>query len=210
MIVNEIFASIQGEGHNLGAPSVFVRLAGCNLKCQWCDTKYAKTGKKMTPRQVVDEIVKKGNGIKNVIFTGGEPTLQLNEIHKVMGLLSSNYTYEIETNGTNPIEAYWKWDTINISPKKESINLEVLQKLAPLRRVYFKFVVEDENNLIFWESLVNKLRLKKSNRIILMSEGVTDEDLKKKAPWLIEKCKENGYRYSPRIHIWVWGKKKGV
>ena len=80
--VNEIFYSVQAEGFNVGRPAVFVRFSGCNLKCQWCDTKH-KTFRIMS----ADEILKKIMCITPlhpnimVVFTGGEPTLQLEQIH---------------------------------------------------------------------------------------------------------------------------------
>lgn len=114
--INEIFYSIQGEAHNTGMPVVFVRFSGCNLKCKWCDTEH-KTYAKMTEDEIVKKI--KTYGCNNVIFTGGEPTIQnIDGLHKK--LLASGYWVGLETNGTN-VAVLFDW--VTVSPKSQN-NLE--------------------------------------------------------------------------------------
>ena len=119
--INEIFYSIQMEGHNTGKPVIFVRFSGCNLRCEWCDTKHWGYTQ-MTVESVFWEIAKY-LPCKNVILTGGEPTLQ--DYKKLCDVLNvENYWLGIETNGTNEIptdpgEAIFNW--ITISPKTISI-----------------------------------------------------------------------------------------
>jgi len=117
--VVEIFRSIQGEGANAGMDATFIRLAGCNMKCSYCDTDFSKG--KTYP---IDELLKglQRLGSKNIIWTGGEPTLQLNrEIISVFK--QKDYYQAIETNGSNPVPK--GIDYIACSPK---VGLNVLKK----------------------------------------------------------------------------------
>ncbi|MDR3326714.1 MAG: 7-carboxy-7-deazaguanine synthase QueE [Prevotellaceae bacterium] len=117
MRVVEIFYSLQGEGANTGKPAVFVRLAGCNLDCSYCDTDW-KSGKEMSVEEILLEIKKYPS--KMVIWTGGEPTLQLTD--EWLSHFSEFYNC-IETNGTNSVPS--GIDYISCSPK---VSVEVLRK----------------------------------------------------------------------------------
>jgi len=113
--VVEIFHSIQGEGRNVGRSAVFVRLSDCNLNCDFCDTDWS-TGQTMTPLEILEEVRKYSSAADYpnnlLIWTGGEPTLQLtNEIIAVF----SDYYNCIETNGTNEVPS--NIDYISCSPK---------------------------------------------------------------------------------------------
>jgi len=111
--INEIFYSIQGEGRNTGIPMVFIRLAGCNLRCSFCDTAYASEGgRKMSGREIVDEVRKYKS--KWVCITGGEPFLQ--DLTSLVNLLKiEGLNIHIESNGTvfQPINPDW----LTVSPK---------------------------------------------------------------------------------------------
>lgn len=113
--VNEIFYSVQAEGQYAGHPAVFVRLCGCNLKCPWCDTKYHNEGTFYTKQELESAVQKLSKDKKNVIvvFTGGEPTLQLKDEEELL----KGYRRHIETNGTRPVA---KWiDYVTCSPKSD-------------------------------------------------------------------------------------------
>lgn len=122
--VTEIFYSLQGEGARAGEPSVFVRLAGCNLACGFCDTEF-ESGKEMTCDELVVEMWKavfRASGLKTtesgkplwIVWTGGEPTEQLTEEHvRFFGL--NNWKQAIETNGTNKVPDGVDW--VVVSPK---------------------------------------------------------------------------------------------
>jgi organic radical activating enzyme len=97
LLVNEIFFSIQGEGANTGMPAVFIRLSGCNLKCDFCDTKH-DTYNEMTVAEVKAEVEK--YKCLNIIWTGGEPTLQLTT--EILSYFS-DYRNCLETNGTRQV-----------------------------------------------------------------------------------------------------------
>lgn len=142
--VAEMFTSIQGEGKFVGAPSFFIRLAGCNLRCEWCDTKYSWSKGKNLPES---EIMKKvPNWIKHVVITGGEPLLQPIE-NLVSGLKTKFIT--VETNGTIvrkiPTEDVNLWV---ISPKPQfKYNHQINYYSANTRERLWKFVVGDENDV---------------------------------------------------------------
>lgn len=120
--VNEIFYSLQGEGGRSGQPSIFIRLAKCNLTCSFCDTDFER-GVKMTTDEVLREI--EPYGCKWIIWTGGEPTLQLNDA-VVTFFKEKGYLQAIETNGTRRVPQ--GIDYITCSPKQQ---FEKVRELIP-------------------------------------------------------------------------------
>ncbi|RNC64909.1 7-carboxy-7-deazaguanine synthase QueE [Proteiniphilum sp. X52] len=120
--VNEIFYSLQGEGGRSGQPSIFIRLAKCNLSCSFCDTDFER-GVKLTTDELLREIEQ--YGCKWIIWTGGEPTLQLNDA--VVALFKEKgYLQAIETNGTRRVPE--GIDYITCSPKQQ---FEKVRELIP-------------------------------------------------------------------------------
>lgn len=240
----EIFHSIQGEGKSIGVPSVFVRTSLCNLHCIWCDTDYTwnwvgtrfphvndalpgyqKFQKKewiveCTPAQVAEEVAV--FGCENVILTGGEPMLQqpaLCELMQLLRLKSSDYRFEVETNGTLKPGADFDAaiDQYNVSPKLENSNnpLKLREKPAAYRffaqspKASFKFVLAAEKDLAEVLQLALTYRIA-AEKIWLMPEATGREALAEKRQWLVEICKKYGFRYSDRLHVQIWGSKKGV
>lgn len=107
MKISEIFLGIQGEGKEIGLPTVFTRFIGCNLRCKWCDTKYAyEGGVEMNAEQIYEKIVQVGEWTKRVCLTGGEPLLQnIENLKRLLKLLTtSSYYVSVETNGSIPLE----------------------------------------------------------------------------------------------------------
>ncbi len=122
LTVNEIFYSLQGEGARTGRPSIFIRLSKCNLRCSFCDTEY-DSGEEMSLEEIHKDIEK--FGCKWIIWTGGEPTLQLND--KIVALFKERgYKQAIETNGTKRVPN--GIDYITCSPKQ---NFEKVKELIP-------------------------------------------------------------------------------
>lgn len=115
--INEIFYSVQGEGARAGSPNVFVRFAGCDLACGFCDTEF-ESGKPMTAQEIVTEALRlmphNGPASCSVILSGGEPTLQYDE-ELSLALRSMDIFTAIETNGNNPLKAPVDW--VSCSPK---------------------------------------------------------------------------------------------
>ena len=112
MRINEIFYSLQGEGHFTGVPSIFIRFAGCNLKCPFCDTQH-EPYEEMSMQDIIDRI--KGFVGRHVVFTGGEPSLQLTA-DICRQLKDLGYDIQVETNGTHELpEGCIDW--VTCSPK---------------------------------------------------------------------------------------------
>ena len=133
--VNEIFDSIQGEGANLGKKVTFVRLAGCNLSCKWCDTEYNSY------YELTAEEITLSCG-ENVIITGGEPTIH-NLIPLLQKLKKQNKWVGIETNGTNDITGIRKYiDYIAFSPK-ENTHKSFIENADEIRIVNNNLKLED-------------------------------------------------------------------
>lgn len=116
MRINEIFYSLQGEGRYTGTAAIFIRFAGCNLKCDFCDTKH-QPYKEYTDNEILREI-KRYAPCKTVILTGGEPTLQITT-EFIDLLVGAGYLVNIETNGTRPLPPFVDINWIVCSPKFE-------------------------------------------------------------------------------------------
>ncbi len=136
--INEIFYSLQGEGMNTGTPAVFIRFSGCNLHCDFCDTKHEE-GTMMSDKEIVDEVRKYPT--KMVILTGGEPSLWIDK-----GLIDELHTIHkyitIETNGTHTVPDGIDW--ITCSPKKDG--KVVLHHIDELKVVYEGQPLEQYDN----------------------------------------------------------------
>ena len=233
-LVNEMYPCLQGEGTELGVPSLLVRFQICNLRCTWCDTPYTHTLKSDTKKvrrwekdELVSEIVRTSPS-KKVIFSGGEPTLW-NLAPVFAGLREHNegWNFEVETNGTQIphkkhasfTEAHYEHAQWNISPKGknagESWDPESLRFWAQLSkahpRVFFKFVVrkefaaEDLAEVKEFEELAQPPK----GRILLMPEGTTIES-QIQTKWLHDICLEGDFRFSPRLHVLLFGSQRGV
>lgn len=218
MRISEIFYSVQGEGPNLGTPNIFVRLSGCNLRCIFCDTPYALEGGWVcTIAHLVAEIRKFPS--LNVVFTGGEPMLQQNELVTLMNVLvdvSMLYHFEIETNGSIIPKKAMKEivDCWIVSPKMSNAgikpyNLSRSFLLGTLNNVYFKFVVVKPSDL---EEILEYLKHNPigPEHVFLMPEATTVEGHNRKLPWIIEFAKQHGFRVTPRLHILAYGNVRGV
>lgn len=171
--IAEIFDSIQGEGCFVGVPATFIRFAGCNLKCEFCDTNHKAT-KEMTVNQIAREI-----HYPNIIFTGGEPTLyDLNAFHflvtKKIG--GSRCYIHVETNGTNPVPDWVSW--VTCSPK-----LETNYQIAPKHVDELKFIV---NNKFQIEHIFQAMsKLSKQPRFVWLQPQDNDPEFMKRVYNLI-------------------------
>lgn len=220
MKVSEVFYSVQGEGYNIGLPSIFVRLSGCNLKCVWCDTKYALKGGRNVEFDVlaheVDEL-RDQNDCNHIVITGGEPLTQVRGLGKFIDVInSSGFTYEIETNGTIPPSQlisnmtyrggtnwpeYW-----NVSPKlasskndvvkaeNETAMIEFVDRANHQKNVCFKFVISGSvigfNN--DWTNMSDLVCRYhiQHDHIVVMPEGIDSLTQVEALPELIDKVKE--------------------
>jgi len=214
--VCEIFYSIQGEGVNAGSPAVFLRTSGCNLRCDWCDTKHAwKTGKKVSVDDVIASVKRLSQGTKRLVITGGEPLMWHRQVRAIVDSLSG-FDIEVETNGTLP-PVHSHHVQYNVSPKlsnskasrKRRIVPENLSQFVALDS-YFKFVVKDIKDINEVLSLVDEFSIPR-DRVILMPLGSTTRELQLRALITLKLCLVHGFRYSPRLQIEIFGKSsKGV
>lgn len=152
--ISEIFYSIQGEGLLQGLPFIFIRFSGCNLKCNWCDTKYAwKDGKEMTEKEILKKIEK--FNCKRICFTGGEPYLQKIEF-LFKFLKKKNFWISVETNGT--IWENIKFDWITVSPKIEGKVLHPNGYNEKFKKVAseFKYVIINKKTFDFIDRDIEK------------------------------------------------------
>ena len=149
MKVNEIFYSLQGEGHYTGTPAVFVRFAGCNLRCWFCDTDFEK-GDEMSEDEIVEAVLQYPT--RYVVITGGEPTLQITA--SLCDKLHAHGLYlMMETNGTRPLPEGCQIDWITCSPKLIDVE-EGMRKLATIRLRHI-----DELKVVFEDSPTQDMAL---------------------------------------------------
>lgn len=159
---------------------------------------------------------------KNLVLTGGEPLLQQKAWVELMAELRASdptYWFEVETNATLlPTDAFDALiDQYNVSPKLENSNnsqkirekAEVYEFFGQSPKAWFKFVIAAQTDLDEVLGLIEKYRLS-AHQIYLMPEGTTPEQLKSKQPWLVEQCKKYGFNYTDRLHIHIYGSKRGV
>jgi 7-carboxy-7-deazaguanine synthase len=222
-LVNEIFYSVQGEGASIGLPAIFLRLQVCNLTCQWCDTRY--TWDPLHPDYShyqsvgLEELLPRLTGYpcRRLIITGGEPLLHTAAIEKLLEQLGNEWMVEIETNGTLPGSALIRERCqLNISPKLPSarnraktIKPAVLNLLTNSRDPWFKFVVSGREDYAAMVNIIEQCHLPKE-RIIVMPEGQDAGTLAEHALEIVELVKESGYRLLPRLHVMLYGNRRGV
>ena len=230
MLISEIFYSIQGEGVLTGVPSVFVRTSGCNLRCNWCDTPYASwnpEGEQRSVAQVLAEI--QNHPAKHVVLTGGEPMIAKDIAVLAKAIRTIGHHITIETAATVMPEGI-ACDLASLSPKllnsvpdaRLSVTWrkkheatrwqpDVVRAWIDAYPYQFKFVVAEPIDVDELEGMLTSLdRDIPRERVLLMPEGTTLEAIRARAGWLGELCKARGYRYAHRLHIELYGNKRGT
>jgi organic radical activating enzyme len=215
--VSECFLSIQGEGPSAGTPAHFVRLQGCDVGCHWCDSKYTwgtSGGRETTVDDVLEEARALGEA-PMIVITGGEPL----EHEGVFALLDRAVALwprvEVETSGVvaprmSHARLFW-----NVSPKLPSVTerwpdtWRHATAWAHDANATFKLVIGDARDRDDALRLLAEHAIPAA-RTMLMPEGLTDDQVRSHAPLVAETCKQHGFRMSPRLHIWMWGAKRGV
>ena len=227
MKISEIFYSVQGEGLLVGTPSIFVRTSGCNLRCVWCDTPYTSWAPEGT-EQTVEAILEEAQRYpaRHAVVTGGEPMIAPQIAELTAGLRGLGLHVTVETAGT--VFAEVACDLMSISPKLANstpwerdggrwakqherirIDVEVLRRLMASCAYQLKFVVERPEDLPEIRAIVERTGAA-SERVVLMPEGTDAGVLHERGQWLVEIAKQEGFRFSPRLHIELWGNRRGV
>jgi 7-carboxy-7-deazaguanine synthase len=229
MKLSELFYSIQGEGKLMGVPSVFIRVSGCNLRCVWCDTPYASwnpEGQDETVNGILEQADK--FAARHVVITGGEPFIMNDLAELCEELKKRNCHITIETAATifSPV----KLDLASLSPKllnstptsreggkfaraheQHRLNIPVIQQFIDSSPEFqLKFVVSDPGDLAEIEDLLGKLKRWQPSDVLLMPEGTDRQTLESRANWIGGVCKRTGYRFCPRLHIMLYGNKRGT
>jgi len=222
----EIYKSIQGESSFAGRPCIFVRLAGCNLRCSWCDSEYTFTGGyKLSEEEVVAEIEKLAP-VKLIEFTGGEPLLQEREVVPLMErLLGSGYELMIETSGERPVEnvpkAVHKIMDVKCPGSGESGRFRTTNLASLTERDEMKFVITNRDDYEYARAFIRDNALEGRVGGILLSPAFsktptperTTENCLLDPRELVEWMLADGLnaRLSLQIHKYIWEPmKKGV
>ena len=231
MLISEIFYSIQGEGELTGVPSVFVRTSGCNLRCTWCDTPYASWNPEGEARSVAQIVaaVETYPTARHVVLTGGEPMIA-KEIRPLAAELKKiGHHITIETAATVAPDGI-VCDLASLSPKLLNSTPDAVEHAAWRKKheatrwqpeivrawidaypYQFKFVVSRPEDIDEMEHMLAALHREiPRHKVLLMPEATSLEKMRTRAGWLGELCKTRGYRYAHRLHIELYGNKRGT
>jgi 7-carboxy-7-deazaguanine synthase len=228
MKIADLFFSIQGEGRLVGMPSAFVRTTGCPLRCVWCDSDYTSwhpQGETMTVAQVLSRLAELPT--RYVVVTGGEPLIAPGIEELCAGLHERGYHITIETAAVVFKEV--ACDLASLSPKltnsiphqreggrwatrhdRQRLRPDVIQAFLDRSDYQLKFVIERIEDVEEALAIVDSLRGVDPAKVLLMPEGTQREELDRRAAWLVEVCKQHGFRYCPRLHIELFGNRRGT
>lgn len=207
MILNEVFYSIQGEGLNIGKPAIFVRFGGCNLRCKWCDTKYAWEGNRDISLPALFKEIRKFSECKHLVITGGEPMLQQGAISAIRSEFP-DYYIEVETNGSQKPQCENDADLFTVSYKTKNSGNQPYELKTRNKKCVYKFAVASEKDFYEIEEIIKKYKLPR-DKVFLMPEGKTRDKVLRESGFIVEYCLKKGYIFTPRLHILMWGAKRG-
>ena len=209
MIVNEIFSSIDGEGLRTGELATFIRLAGCNLRCRYCDTEYAlenNSGIEMSVKEILKEIKKYKN--RNITLTGGEPLTHKGINELIEELIKNNYLVNIETNGSINIDQYVGKCLITMDYKCKSSLMEKTMMLSNLEKLketdVLKFVINSDDFECV-EKILSEFNIKS---YVYISPIFNEIELSEIVEFM-KKCNEKGINMSKvrmqvQLHKIIW------
>ena len=209
-----------------GTPSVFVRLAGCPLRCRWCDTKYGwdeTAGTDYSINKIIQAVLQFQT--RFVVITGGEPIINSDLPQLVQKLKESGKHITIETAGIAFIPAL-PCDLMSISPKLSNstpaepeltkIHEDVRLDIAVLRALIngysyqLKFVVDSENDLPEIQQTLEKIGNVDSEKVMLMPQAKTRDELLAKSPMVADMCKRTSFAFCHRLQVLLWNNERGT
>ena len=227
MQISEIFYSVQGEGKLVGVPSLFIRTTGCNLRCTWCDspeTSWRPAGESMDVDAILNRVA--DHPARHVVVTGGEPLIApgIEELTRRLGEVGRHVTIETAATVFKEVAC----DLASISPKLGSstpwtraggrraeaheqlrVDVDTIRRLMVGGDYQLKFVVDAPEDVAEIDALLERIGTYESSNVLLMPQGVTQEELAERGRWIVELCKQRGFRYCPRLHIGLYGNVRG-
>jgi 7-carboxy-7-deazaguanine synthase len=228
MKIADLFYSIQGEGILQGVPSAFVRTTGCPLRCVWCDSEYTSwrpEGETMTVEQILARLA--DFPTRHVVVTGGEPLIAPGIEDLCAALRQRGYHITIETAAV--VFKELACDLASLSPKltnsipyereggrwaerhdKQRLRLDVIGAFMERGEYQLKFVIDRAEDVAEVRTIVDQLHGVDPSRVLLMPQGTQADELNRRAAWLVEVCKQHGFRYCPRLHIELFGNRRGT
>lgn len=234
--VSEVFESVQGEGPNLGRPSVFVRLAGCNLHCKWCDAAYTwrfsdqhphesgvvYNAKEQVHRMTHEDLIGCIDSYlsSHIVITGGEPLLHREPVIQLIQTLkrrAKTFTFEFETAGTlRPLAGMVKDISYTVSPKlsnsgnspEECLNLTILREFRSIGAA-FKFVAQRVEDLEEIDTIVTTCGIR-PRQVYIMPEGTDIETISRRSADLVRDIIDRGYNLTTRLQIITFGNIRGT
>jgi 7-cyano-7-deazaguanosine (preQ0) biosynthesis protein QueE len=225
LVISEVFgATVQGEGPSIGRRCGFVRLGRCNQACEWCDTAYTWNWEQFDPavelhELPVDDVLAQLDAmdVDMVVVTGGEPMLQQRALEPLLGAIKGRgWRVEIETAGTiAPSMAEDLVDQWNVSPKlansgnplERRYKPDVLWAFESTGRSIFKFVACEPSDLDEVAGIVNECGL---TNVWIMPEGTDAATLERRSAELVDDVIKRGWNLTTRLHILIWGDRRGV
>ncbi len=220
MVINELFYSIQGEGRLAGVPSIFIRIAGCPLRCHWCDTLYAQSasaGQKYSPDWLLEQV--RSYPATHIVVTGGEPMVQPKLPLLLKSIQKQGIHLTVETAGIAFVSNL-PCNLMSISPKLSNstptnpsqaavhdqfrFNSAVLQQLIKEYPFQLKFVVDHRTDLDEIVRCVEKLGVISPANIFLMPQAKTRQEYIEKSLWLTDYCLQTGFSFGPRLQVMLW------
>ena len=207
--ITEIFHSLQGEGDTVGFPTVFVRLTGCPLRCQYCDTAYAFSGGQWMDLDAILEQVRTW-GAAHVCVTGGEPLAQANCLPLLQKLCDDGYRVSLETSGALPVDQVDSRVSRVVdvkTPDSGECHRNLLDQLSLLGgRDQIKFVICSRADYEWSRGLVRERRLN-GNAMVLFSPSHEQVPARQLADWIL--ADRLPVRMQVQLHKLLWGNEPG-
>ncbi|MCX7945274.1 MAG: radical SAM protein [Deltaproteobacteria bacterium] len=210
MRICEIYQSIQGETYLVGFPTTIIRVAGCNLNCSYCDTKYAlEYGKEMYIEDIIREV--KRLDWRHVMLTGGEPLMQKEALELSNKIVELGFELSIETNGSLDISSFCSNAIIVMDIKTPDSGFsdfnryENISFLKPKDCV--KFVVASQKDFVWAVNTIREYDIRAKTKNIYFSPAIGYIKPNELAIWILEAHVD--VRYNPNLHRWIWVNEKG-